>query len=149
MTIPDNPEALQRRKPTAVSLTDAGFPTSEKTLATMASRGDGPPYHLYGRYPLYRWRDVLAWAQARLKPARNSTSAHQRVVETVRSGGRQMTPGAASGGAEILCSVAAEPAWQSTQFLTSDPQTSGARPPISQSQMPGGSDMAAKKKAHR
>lgn len=89
MTIPDNPEALLRRNQTAAALSQAGYPTSEKTLATQASRGDGPPFHRYGRYPLYRWADVLAWAEARLKPARSSTSAHQSLAETVRSGGGQ------------------------------------------------------------
>ena len=55
-------------------LTEKGYPTSEKTLATQASRGNGPPHHLYGRYPLYRWAEVLAWAEARLRPPRRSTS---------------------------------------------------------------------------
>lgn len=80
MTIPNNPDALLRRKLTSEILTEAGYPTSEKTLATLASRGNGPPYHLYGRYPLYRWGDALSWAQARLKPARRSTSEHELVA---------------------------------------------------------------------
>ena len=49
MTIPSNPDALLRRKLTADALTEVGYPTSEKTLATKASRGGGPPYHRYGR----------------------------------------------------------------------------------------------------
>jgi hypothetical protein len=89
MTIPTNPDALLRRQMTAETLTEAGYPTSEKTLATMASRGNGPPYHRYGRYPLYRWADALAWAQARLKPARSSTSEHEQVTQTSQSGAGQ------------------------------------------------------------
>lgn len=88
MAIPNNPSALLRRKLTSDSLTEAGYPTSEKTLATLASRGDGPPYHLYGRYPLYKWGDALAWAQARLKPARCSTAEHERAAQTAPGGGK-------------------------------------------------------------
>lgn len=75
--IPDDPDTLLRRKGTAGALTAKGFPTSDTTLATMATRGGGPPYHLYGRIPLYRWGDVLAWAMGRLSPARRSTSEHE------------------------------------------------------------------------
>ena len=89
MAIPNNPDALLRRKRTAHALTEAGYPTSEKTLATQASRGDGPPYHRYGRYPLYKWGDALAWAEARLKPARRSTSEHERAAQTSQAGGDQ------------------------------------------------------------
>jgi hypothetical protein len=149
MTIPDNPEALLRRNQTAIALSQAGYPTSEKTLATQASRGDGPPYHLYGRYPLYRWADVLAWARSRLRPARRSTAEHEVLAKASASADAAATvampPDAASEGIGILCFEAAELAKQTTQFLTSDPQTAGALPPIGQLQAPGGSNMAAKK----
>ena len=72
--IPDDPDALLRRRETAAALTALGFPTSEKTLATKATRGGGPPYRLYGRMPLYRWGDARNWAQGRLSPPRHSTS---------------------------------------------------------------------------
>jgi hypothetical protein len=75
--IPDNPATLLRRKATAEALTARGFPCSDKTLATKATRGGGPPYQLFGRIPLYRWGDSLAWAEARLGPARRSTSERQ------------------------------------------------------------------------
>lgn len=89
MTIPSNPDALLRRKLTADALTEVGYPTSEKTLATKASRGGGPPYHRYGRYPLYRWSEVLAWAEARLEPARSSTVEHELVAKTAQPGDGQ------------------------------------------------------------
>jgi hypothetical protein len=66
--------ALLRRSDCARTLTSAGFPISPKTLATMVSRGGGPPYHKFGRTVLYRWSDALAWAEARLSPARRSSS---------------------------------------------------------------------------
>jgi hypothetical protein len=80
--IPDNPQTLLRRKATAEALNAMGYPSTEKTLATQATRGGGPPYQLYGRIPLYRWQDVLTWAQRRLSAPRCSTS------EPVISAGR-------------------------------------------------------------
>ena len=74
LLIPDNPDTLLRRRATAEALTAKGLPTAEKTLATKATRGGGPPYRLYGRIPLYRWGDALAWAEGRLSPPRSSTS---------------------------------------------------------------------------
>jgi len=65
---------LLRRQPCATNLTQAGYPISAKTLASMVSRGGGPPYHKFGRAVLYRWSDVLAWAEARLSPVLTSTS---------------------------------------------------------------------------
>lgn len=41
--LPLNPNALLRRKATAEALSAMGFPMSEKTLATKATRGGGPP----------------------------------------------------------------------------------------------------------
>jgi hypothetical protein len=72
--IPTNPDALLTRPAFAAALTEAGYPTKPKTLATKATRGGGPPYHRYGPYAVYRWGTGLAWAKARLSPARRSTS---------------------------------------------------------------------------
>lgn len=74
MSIPDNPDALLRRKHAAQALTETGFPITEATLATKAVRGGGPPYRSFGRIPLYRWGDVLDWAEGKLSPLRRSTS---------------------------------------------------------------------------
>jgi hypothetical protein len=72
--IPDNPDALLRRKQTAKALSAAGYPTAEKTLATKATRGGASPYRTWGRTVLYRWGDSLAWAEGRLSEPRHSTS---------------------------------------------------------------------------
>ena len=69
-----HPDTLLLRTPTADELTKRGYKTSPATLATKASRGGGPPYRLFGRVPLYRWGDALAWAESRLSPPRSSTS---------------------------------------------------------------------------
>jgi hypothetical protein len=70
------PDSLLRRAATADALTEAGFPTSKATLATKAVRGGGPPFRLYGRVPLYRWGDALAWAQSRMTSPRRTTAEH-------------------------------------------------------------------------
>jgi hypothetical protein len=57
-------------------LTNAGFPVSPATLATLASRGGGPLYQLFGRKPLYRWGNSRKWAQSRLSEPASSSSAH-------------------------------------------------------------------------
>jgi hypothetical protein len=72
--IPNDLDALLRRNAIAAALTEAGYPTAPATLATKATRGGGPPFRSWGRWPLYRWGDALAWAQNRLSPARTSTS---------------------------------------------------------------------------
>jgi hypothetical protein len=73
-TIPDNFNALLLRIPIAEALTQAGFPIKAKTLATMATRGGGPPYRLFGQRAVYRWGDALQWAQARMTAPRRSTA---------------------------------------------------------------------------
>jgi hypothetical protein len=72
--IPTKANTLLRRAATAEALTEAGYPTSPATLATMAVRGGGPVHRLYGRIPLYRWGDALAWAESRMSAPRRTTS---------------------------------------------------------------------------
>jgi len=72
--IPDNEDALLRRRAVAEALTEAGYPTAPGTLATKATRGGGPPFRLYGRIPLYRWGDALSWARSRLSRPVSSTA---------------------------------------------------------------------------
>ena len=66
MTIPTSPDAKLRRKPAAEALTEAGYPTSPNTLATIATRGGGPPFYVFGKVAVYTWGDLLAWAQSRV-----------------------------------------------------------------------------------
>jgi hypothetical protein len=69
-----SPSALLRHEPCAQALTEAGFPISAKTLATMATRGGGPLYRRFGRTVLYRWSDALDWAEGRLSAPRRTSS---------------------------------------------------------------------------
>jgi hypothetical protein len=68
--IPESPDALLSRAQTADALTAHGYPVARTTLATKATRGEGPPYQRFGRKPLYRWGDALAWARGRMTPPR-------------------------------------------------------------------------------
>lgn len=71
---PDDPNALLTRSQTAAALTAAGYPVKAATLATKASRGGGPKFHLFGAKPLYRWCDALEWAQSKLSESIGSTA---------------------------------------------------------------------------
>jgi hypothetical protein len=66
---PRGPESddLLTREQVAATLTAAGYRVREKTLATKASRGGGPPYQLFNRRALYRWGDALAWAKSEMR----------------------------------------------------------------------------------
>ena len=86
--VPDDPEALLRREPAAEALTEAGFKTAPKTLATLASRGGGPRYRKYAKYPLYRWGDLLDRARSRLGPPIRSTSE----IDVLRRAPRRCEP---------------------------------------------------------
>jgi hypothetical protein len=70
--IPTNIDAPLTRRATAAALTEAGFPIAYESLATMASRGTGPPYYRFGPRALYRWRDALKWAEAKMGEPRTS-----------------------------------------------------------------------------
>ena len=68
------PESKLVRRDLAAALTAEGFPITEATLATKATRGGGPPFMKFGAKPLYRWGDALAWAEGRLTAPAHSTS---------------------------------------------------------------------------
>ena len=70
-------ENIQRRldrKEAAWFLTSHGYRTAPATLAKLACIGGGPTFESFGRRPLYRETDLLAWAQARSTGPRRSTS---------------------------------------------------------------------------
>lgn len=72
-----SPNSLLRRRDLARALVALGYPVTEATLATKASRPGrygGPPYRSFGRVPLYRWGDALAWVEGCLSDPRSNTS---------------------------------------------------------------------------
>lgn len=54
------------RKEAADTLCEAGYRITEKTLATKATRGDGPPYQMFGKKVLYPTAALFEWANARI-----------------------------------------------------------------------------------
>jgi hypothetical protein len=62
------------RKQAAQFLTERGYTTAPATLAKLACIGGGPVFQSFGRKPLYREADLLAWAQAKTTGPRRSTS---------------------------------------------------------------------------
>jgi hypothetical protein len=72
--VPDNPDTLLTRSQTGAALRAKGFPVADRSLATLASRGGGPPFRRFRSKPLYIWGDVLAWAHSRLSAPVRSTS---------------------------------------------------------------------------
>jgi hypothetical protein len=62
------------RKEAAQFLTSHGYRTAPATLAKLACIGGGPIFESFGRRPLYRETELLAWAQARSTGPRRSTS---------------------------------------------------------------------------
>lgn len=69
-----DPSVRLSRKQTADALSSAGYPIAEATLASMATRGGGPLFSKFGPRVVYRWADVLEWAQHRLSKPVRSTS---------------------------------------------------------------------------
>lgn len=67
-------DAKLTRQAVAEALTDQGYSITASTLATMATRGGGPPYARWGRRAIYLWGSSLAWAEARMGTSRRTTS---------------------------------------------------------------------------
>jgi hypothetical protein len=67
-------ESRLDRQQAAAFLTANGYRTAPATLAKLASMGGGPVFASFGRKPLYREADLIAWAQARTTGPRRSTS---------------------------------------------------------------------------
>jgi hypothetical protein len=83
--VPTSPDALLTREQTSDCLKEFGFPIESSTLATKATRGGGPPFHKFGARVLYRWGDVLAWAQSRLSAPRRNTSEGDAMDQAARA----------------------------------------------------------------
>ena len=90
-----SPETKLRRADTAKSLTEAGYPITASTLATMATRGGGPPYEKWGPFPIYTWGATINWAKGRLSAPQRSTSETDRAPGclTVKRPRRDGAPG--------------------------------------------------------
>ncbi len=76
MAIPTDENALLTRAQGGAALREAGYPVADKTLATKASRGGGPVYRRFGSRVLYRWGDLLQWAESQCSKPQQTTSEH-------------------------------------------------------------------------
>lgn len=74
-----DPNTLLTRQQVAAGLNEHGFPIKPTSLATIATRGGGPHFRKFGCKPLYRWGDALEWANSRLGPLVDSTSAEDAI----------------------------------------------------------------------
>jgi hypothetical protein len=90
MAIPLDFDVQLGRREGAGALTEAGYTTAPATLATLASRGGGPIYRLYGSRAVYRWGDLLDWARSRLSAPMRSTSKADAAL-TARVGALEKT----------------------------------------------------------
>lgn len=68
------PDDELTRHEAAVALTAAGHSISGNMLAASASRGTGPRYRRVAGIALYRWEDLITWAEARSTPRATKAS---------------------------------------------------------------------------
>ncbi len=73
---PENERRLTRAE-AATFLSERGFRVAYATLNKYATVGGGPVYESFGRRPLYRPADLLAWVASRSSGPRRSTSEQQ------------------------------------------------------------------------
>lgn len=69
-----NPDARLTRRQLAAALSERGYQTAEATLASMVSRGGGPPFSKFSQRVLYRWGDALSWAEGKMSAPVRSTA---------------------------------------------------------------------------
>jgi hypothetical protein len=84
---PSDPDALLTRDDGAAALTAAGYATASRTLSTLASRGTGPLFRRFGKRTVYRWGDLLAWAEGRVGPPVRSAAEARRAAAARRAAG--------------------------------------------------------------
>jgi hypothetical protein len=73
------------RRESAEFLAQNGFQVAASTLAKYACVGGGPIFESFGRRPLYKPTDLLAWAQSRCSGPRRSTSDHPKAARPAAS----------------------------------------------------------------
>jgi hypothetical protein len=63
-----------KRPEAADYLTERGLPITKGTLQKMATTGGGPPYQIFGNVAVYTPAGLDAWADAKLRAPKHSTS---------------------------------------------------------------------------
>ena len=85
---------LRRWEASEYLRTTWGLSYKANTLAKLATIGGGPPFELFGRWPVYRETELDRWVQDRLSDLRSSTSDKRLVGSTAAraSGQRHCVP---------------------------------------------------------
>jgi hypothetical protein len=90
--VPNTDDALLTRAQAGAALRDAGYPVADKSLATLASRGNGPRFRRFGKRVLYKWGDLLNWARSRLSDPIGSTSEIDPATAATKQSRRKLLP---------------------------------------------------------
>jgi hypothetical protein len=72
-----DPRTFLTRRQLPGPLKACGFDVPHDTLATMASRGGGPPFRKFGKSAVYQWADVVAWVRETMGEPARTTSEHR------------------------------------------------------------------------
>jgi hypothetical protein len=81
--LPD--DTLLLRGSFAAALTECGYKISAATLATLATRGGGPPFSKWGTRAVYHWGTGKRWAESKLTPPVESTSELHALTKVARA----------------------------------------------------------------
>jgi hypothetical protein len=73
---PENERRLNRAE-AAAFLSERGYRVAYATLNKYATVGGGPSFESFGRRPLYKPTDLLAWVASKTSGPRRSTSEQQ------------------------------------------------------------------------
>ena len=68
-----NDDRLLRRAEAAAFLQENGYKVATSTLAKYATVGGGAVFEMFSRFPMYRPRNLLSWAENRLSRPMRST----------------------------------------------------------------------------
>jgi hypothetical protein len=74
-----DPRKYRRREAAAYIRGKHNVPCTEATLATLASRGGGPSFYLFGRIPIYTDQGLDSWVKERMgEPVRSTSESRAR-----------------------------------------------------------------------
>jgi hypothetical protein len=76
LLVSDNERRLSRAE-AAAFLSERGFRVAYATLNKYATVGGGPVFESFGRRPLYKPADLMAWVAEKTSRPRHSTSEQQ------------------------------------------------------------------------
>ena len=100
----NHPRKHRRRGAAAYVREEHNVPCTEATLATLACRGGGLMFYLFGRIPIYSAEDLDAWVEARMgEPVRSTSEARNTLREPHR---KMRTPSIGAG--EVVAVEGAE-----------------------------------------